>query len=286
VGVVEYVTDSTLNLDARLVDRSALSQKIFGILNITEDSFFDGGLYLEKRKMEERAKDLVEQGAGVLDLGAASSHPEARRVSASEEIARLQPAIAFCKTLEVKISVDSSLSEVQLYAIEQGVDFLNDVTGFSEPAIYEKLAASGCKLIVMHSVGKTKIAADAILDCIIDFFHRRLGALTTAGVKRDNIILDTGMGFFLSPDPNISFQVLQNLKQIKRIFQLPLLLGVSRKSFIQKSLQKPAAQISAAGAYLETLLLSQGADYIRTHSPQFLHDFALMKEKINSTSDV
>ncbi len=264
-----------------------LSQKIFGVLNLTEDSFFDGACYFNKEKAIKQGLKLIAQGAGVLDIGAASSHPTSKRVTAQQEIKRLEWVLGFFKKTKIKISIDSCLPEVQLYAIRQGVDFLNDICGFSHPEIYEKLAASSCKLVLMHSVQRASKADRRIASCDIvaqiqDFFGSRLEVLTKAGIARERIILDTGLGFFLSLDPEISFEVLQNIQQLKRAFQLPLLLGVSRKSFLQKTLQKTASEVGAAGAYLETLLFDQGVDYIRTHSPEFLHNFLLLKQKIKA----
>lgn len=264
----------------------SLAQKIFGILNITEDSFFDGGKYFSAKIACEKAKQLIAQGAGVLDLGAAASHPDSKNVSAQQEITRLKPLIKYCKNQRVKISIDSCLSEVQNYAMEQEVDFLNDITGFSDSSIYEKIANHSCKIIVMHSsqraakADKKKYSLD-IFPQIIDFFGERITTLIAAGIDRNRIILDTGMGFFLSSDPQVSFYVLKNIDTIQRVFELPLLLGVSRKSFLQKTIQKSANEIGACGAYLEDLLLKRGVNYIRTHSPHYLQEFALLKKKIS-----
>lgn len=271
---------------------TTLAQKIFGVLNTTEDSFFDGGKYLAPQKAITRAKELLLEGAGVLDLGAASSHPDAKDITAAEEITRIKPVLDFCKKKKIKISIDSCLADVQVYAIAQEVDFLNDVTGFSNPSIYDKIAAHSCKLILMHAVqgsakadkkerfSSAQLEKENILPQIIDFFGKRILQLTQAGIARNRIILDTGMGFFLSPNPEISFEVLQKISEIKKNFQLPLLLGLSRKSFLQKTLQKNVEEVGAYGAYLETLLLEKNVDYIRTHSPEFLQNFALLRQKI------
>ena len=271
---------------------AVLAQKIFGILNITEDSFFDGGKYLAPQKAITKAKDLLLEGAGILDIGAASSHPDAKQITATEEITRIKPVLDFCKKKNIKVSIDSCLTDVQTYAIKQEVDFLNDITGFCHPSIYDKIANHSCKLILMHSVQhaakadknerfpNTQLGVENILQQIIDFFGKRILQLTQAGITRNRIILDTGMGFFLSPNPKISFGVLQKISEIKKIFQLPVLLGLSRKSFLQKTVQKNVEEVGVYGAYLETLFLAKGIDYIRTHSPEFLQKFALLKQKI------
>ena len=128
------------------------SQKIFGVLNITEDSFFDGKKYLNSKKAIQQAHLLKEQGADIIDVGAASSHPDSIDVSPEIEIKRLSKVIPILKKEGFLLSVDSFQPEVQLFAMEQGVDFLNDVAGFANPEIYSTLAKESCDLIVMHSI--------------------------------------------------------------------------------------------------------------------------------------
>ena len=130
------------------------SPKIFGILNITEDSFFDGNLYLEEEKAIKQAQLLKKEGAWAIDIGAASSHPDAKKVDPAIEINRLKTIIPFLKKQNFRISVDSCQPEVQLYAMKEDVHFLNDIRGFGEPAIYDELAKSTCGLILMHSIQK------------------------------------------------------------------------------------------------------------------------------------
>ena len=126
--------------------------KIFGIVNITTDSFSDGGLYLETEKAIEHALQLVADGADTIDLGAASSNPDTTEVSVEEEITRLKPVIKALKEKGVSISVDTFKPEVQRFCIDQGVDYINDIQGFPYPEIYSDLAKSDCKLVLMHSV--------------------------------------------------------------------------------------------------------------------------------------
>ena len=259
-------------------------KKIVGILNISEDSFFDGGKFLALEKAKEQTKKLIKTGADIIDIGAASSHPDAKKVSAKEEIKRIKPLIDFCKKEKFKISIDSYQKETQIFALEEKVDYLNDITGFADKSIHSKIAESECQLILMHSLqqgkaDKRKQKGD-IIQQIIDFFGDRITDLIQAGIKRNRIILDTGMGFFLGSVAETSFKVLQKIQVIKRIFQLPLLLGVSRKSFLQKTLKKDADSIGASGAYLEMLFLQENVDYIRTHSPEFLQDFFQIQKKL------
>ena len=154
------------------------SKKIFGVLNITEDSFFDGKKYLDPEKAIQQAHLLKEQGADIIDIGAASSHPDSKSVS-SKTVNRLSKIIPCLKKAGFSLSVDSFQPEVQLFAMEQGVDFLNDVAGFANPEIYKTLAKNSCRLIVMHSIqrkGKAdrrNASYDTIMDKLLEFFTSR-----------------------------------------------------------------------------------------------------------------
>ena len=241
--------------------------KILGILNITTDSFSDGGRYLEPGAALFHAQAMAQSGADIIDIGAASSHPDAAPVPPDLEIARLASVIAPLHDMGASLSIDSFVPEVQAYALEQGVDYLNDIHGFAEPALYPVLARARAQLIVMHAVQTHGIATridvppEEIMGRIIAFFDSRLAALTKAGITEDRLILDPGMGFFLGTNPQTSLTVLQHLPELASAFGLPVLVSVSRKSFL-KAL--PGAD---AGLGAEMFAVAQGAHYIRTHEP-------------------
>lgn len=251
---------------------------IFGILNITEDSFSDGGRYLAPDAALARARELVREGADVLDIGAASSNPDAKAVAPDIEIARLAPVVAALKREGTALSIDTFSPDVQRWALAQGVDYLNDIQGFSDPALYPALAASDAKLIVMHSVqerGKATrvdVPAAEIFDRMRCFFEARISALTQAGVARDRLILDPGMGFFLGSNPQASLTVLRRLGDLKNCFGLPLLVSVSRKSFIRALAGRTAQEAGPGSLAAEIFAIHQGADHIRTHAPAALKD--------------
>lgn len=250
--------------------------KILGIVNITPDSFSDGGKYLDPEKAIAHGKKLLQEGADILDLGAASSHPDAAKVSAEEELARLKPVVAELKRAGASLSLDSFSSPVQLYGLEAGVDYLNDVSGFMDEAIYPDLAAADCSLIVMHSIQKAQATREAapkdIFNLVCQFFDKRLNALVKAGVSESRLIIDCGWGFFLGNSPEPSIEMLSRLGELKQKYNLPVLASVSRKSFLRSLTGKKLDEIQPATLAAELLAQAQGADYIRTHEPSPLQD--------------
>jgi dihydropteroate synthase type 2 len=252
--------------------------KIFGIVNITEDSFSDGARYLAPEAAIAHAQKLARNGAEVIDLGAASSNPDAKPVSPEAEIARLAPVIRALKGDAAKISIDTFSPQVQRWALAQGVDYLNDIQGFPEPELYPLLAASDVNLVVMHSVQergpatRVKVPAETLMSRILSFFEGRIAALTQAGVDRSRLILDPGMGLFLGTDRNGSFTVLRGIPELRHAFGLPILISVSRKSFLRRLTGRGKEEIGAATLAAELFAVLQGANYIRTHEPAPLKD--------------
>jgi dihydropteroate synthase type 2 len=257
--------------------------KTFGIVNITEDSFSDGGRYLLAEAAIAHARELS-RDADVIDLGAASSNPDAKSVPPDVEIARLAPVVEALRKDGRSLSIDSYVPQVQRWALAQGADYLNDIQGFPDEALYRELAVSSAKLIVMHSVqerGKATrvdVPPSEILDRVRRFFDARLAALTKAGIARDRLILDPGMGFFLGSDPETSFTVLRALAELRREFALPVLISVSRKSFLRRAAGVEAADAGPASLAAELFAALKGADFIRTHDPRALKGaFAIWK---------
>jgi len=252
--------------------------KIFGIVNVTEDSFSDGGRYLSPDAAIAHARKLASDGAEVIDLGAASSNPDAAPVAAETEIARLAPVVDALKREGVAISVDTFAPEVQRWALAKEVEHINDIQGFPDARMYPALADSSAKLIVMHSIQgrgpatRIKVPPETLMDRIIAFFERRLVALAQAGVERSRLILDPGMGLFLGSDKDASFTVLRSIPQLKRAFGLPLLVSVSRKSFLRRLTGRAPLESGPASLAAELFAVLRGADYIRTHEPGPLKD--------------
>lgn len=254
-----------------------LAPQIFGIVNITSDSFSDGGAYLAPDAAIAHARKLIADGADVIDLGPASSNPDAAPVSAATEIARIAPVLDALMAEKISVSLDSYRQETQRYALQRGVEYLNDIRGFPEHMIYPALAASEAKLIVMHAIqdgqaDRREAPEGDILDHITRFFEARIAALTSAGIARERIILDPGMGFFLGSSPEPSLAVLARFDELKARFDLPVFISVSRKSFLRKLTNRGANEAGAATLAAEIAISLAGVDFIRTHEPAPLRD--------------
>jgi dihydropteroate synthase type 2 len=252
---------------------------IFGILNLTADSFSDGGLYLEPERALAHARRLVRDGADVIDLGPASSHPQAAQVDAATEIARLTPVMDELSREGIAISVDSWREETQRFALARGVAWLNDVRGFPDPALHAELAQARCRLVVMHSVPR---AASASWELMLAFFEQRLDALLRAGIAESRIVLDPGMGLFLSERPEPSLEVLRRLPELRRRFGREVLVSVSRKSFLGTLTGRPVQERGAATLAAELHAAAQGVDWIRTHDVRALRDALRIRQALAS----
>jgi len=252
--------------------------KILGILNITADSFSDGGKYLEAGAALFHAQAMAQSGADIIDIGAAASNPDTQAVATEVEIARLAAVVPALAQKGLALSIDSFSAEAQRWALGQGVAYLNDIHGFGDAALYPALAASNARLIVMHMVQakgvavRTDVPPAEIFDRVTAFFDARIAALEKAGIARDRLILDPGMGQFVGTDAENSLILLRRLPEFKARYGLPLLVSVSRKGFLRKLVNRPAAEAGAASLAAELFAHGQGADYIRTHAPGALVD--------------
>ncbi len=255
------------------------SPRLIAIVNITDDSFSDGGRYLDQHAAISHADSLLEAGADVVDLGAIASNPDSIRIPVDVEVERLAPVISHLQARGALVSVDTFRPEVQAYALQRGVAFLNDIHGFPHATMYPALAAASCRLIAMHSLhGPNHITRDDIpvpdvVDTIIRFFEKRLADLERAGIARRRMIVDPGMGFFLGSNPLASFAALAGIDRIKSALDLPLLVSVSRKSFLRHITgRSDATQAGPATLAAEIYAALGGADFIRTHDVAALTD--------------
>jgi dihydropteroate synthase type 2 len=252
--------------------------RVVGIVNITEDSFSDGGRYLTPREALAHARRLRADGADIIELGPAASHPDSKPVAAAEEQRRLAPVLEQLTADGIPVSVDSFQPETQRFAISGGAAYLNDIQGFRHPGLYGTLAASGCRLVVMHSLQRTSPATRVVTDPAAiwagasRFFTGRLAVLQTAGICRDRLIIDPGLGYFLGSNPEPSLTALAGIRELKARFGVPVLVCPSRKSFLRTLTGKDAAHAGPATLAAETFAAWQGADYIRTHDVAALCD--------------
>nr|WP_011453052.1 sulfonamide-resistant dihydropteroate synthase Sul2 [Bibersteinia trehalosi]CAJ65908.1 type 2 dihydropteroate synthase [Bibersteinia trehalosi] len=265
---------------------------IFGIVNITSDSFSDGGRYLAPDAAIAQARKLMAEGADVIDLGPASSNPDAAPVSSDTEIARIAPVLDALKADGIPVSLDSYQPATQAYALSRGVAYLNDIRGFPDAAFYPQLAKSSAKLVVMHSVqdGQARSARGhplaTFMDHIAAFFDARIAALTGAGIKRNRLVLDPGMGFFLGAAPETSLSVLARFDELRLRFDLPVLLSVSRKSFLRALTGRGPGDVGAATLAAELAAAAGGADFIRTHEPRPLRDGLAVLAALKETARI
>ncbi|GIX43161.1 MAG: dihydropteroate synthase [Leptospiraceae bacterium] len=249
-----------------------------GILNITEDSFSDGGEYLSIEKAKNQLINLS-QYSDVIDIGAISSNPMGKDVSIEEEIKRLKPIIEFAIENNIPISIDTWRYETQKFCLNYQIKYLNDINGFPNSDLYPLLRDHEVKLIVMHQISSGRAQMDQEVDhnqifySIINFFDDRLNALIQAGISKERILIDPGMGFFLGNNYLNSFCVINMIPELKKRYGLPVYVSVSRKSFLGKvaNIENPKERNYVTLA-CEIALILKGVDWIRTHNPKAIKD--------------
>jgi dihydropteroate synthase type 2 len=193
-------------------------------------------------------------------------------------MSRIAPVLEQLAADGIPVSVDSFRRETLRFAITAGAVYLNDIHGFGDPGLYPALAASQCRLVIMHAVQAagtaTEVATDpaVVWDGICRFFTRRLAALQAAGIGRDRLIIDPGLGYFLSSTPGPSLTALAGIRELKDTFGLPVLVSPSRKSFLRALTGRDVAQSGPATLASEIFAAWQGADYIRTHDVTAVRD--------------
>jgi len=237
---------------------------VMGVLNVTPDSFSDGGAFIAPEQALARARAMVAAGVDIIDIGAESTRPYtgAKAVTAEEELARLKPVLASVVALGVPVSIDSMKAEVVAFALDQGAAIANDVWGLQRDAAMAPLiAAKGVPVIVMHNRDSVDPAIDIVAD-MKAFFLRSLDTAAKAGLARDKIVLDPGIGFGKTAEQSMT--ALARLRELD-IFGLPILVGASRKRFIASvSPSEPKERL--AGSIAAHLIAAQrGARIIRTH---------------------
>jgi dihydropteroate synthase len=238
--------------------------KIVGILNVTPDSFFDGGRHLALESALYQASQMVAEGAAAIDIGGQSTRPGYSEVSIEQEIARVVPVIeALSSRLGVPLSIDTYKPAVARAAIKAGADIINDVHGFHRnPELAEIAAGQGCGVILMHNEVSFTATRGATMERITAFLGRSLDIAVSAGVPRERIILDPGIGFAKTHEQNL--EILACLGELK-ILGCPLLLGASRKSVVGNVLSVPPEERLEGTLTTTALAVWQGVEFIRAH---------------------
>lgn len=237
---------------------------IMGVLNVTPDSFSDGGRFLAPASAIARAEDMAREGAEILDIGAESTRPYggAQPVDAAEEIARLAPILSDVVKIGPPVSIDTMKASVAAFALERGAAIVNDVWGLQrDPDMARRVAESGATIVVMHNRERADPAIDIIAD-IEAFFARSLDIAARAGVRPSRIILDPGVGFGKTPAQSVA--ALARLAELKR-FGLPLLVGASRKRFIDTISPAPPERRLAGSIAAHLAAAEAGAAIVRAH---------------------
>jgi dihydropteroate synthase len=248
-------------LSALLAQRRPL---VMGILNVTPDSFSDGGQFLEPATAIAHAGEMAAQGADILDIGAESTRPYggAKPVSADDEMARLAPVLPAAVKLGLPISIDTIKALIAAWALDQGATIVNDVWGLQrDPDMAPLVAARGVPVIVMHNRDEADAGIDIVAD-VIAFFARSLEIAERAGIAREQIVLDPGIGFGKTPEQSII--CIARLAEFKR-FGLPLLVGASRKRFINSVAPSPPDQRIGGSIASHLWAIENGAAIIRVH---------------------
>lgn len=241
---------------------------VMGILNVTPDSFSDGGRFAAIESACDHADQLVQQGAGIIDIGGESTRPGAAEVSLDEELCRVIPLVEYvARTHDVWVSVDTSKAEVMREAALAGAHLINDVRALQEPGALAAAAASGLPVCLMHMQGQPRTMQhspqyDNLIDDVCSFFEHRIAACVDAGIPQAQIILDPGFGFGKTLAHN--YELLARFAAFER-FGLPLLAGLSRKSMLGNLLGRDATSRLAGSLAGAMLAAQQGANIIRVH---------------------
>lgn len=259
-------------------------QKVMGIVNVTPDSFSDGGLFLSQNNAFKHAKQLIAEGADIIDIGGESTRPGAEPVSVQEELDRVIPLVEKIRAeFSVSISVDTSKSLVMSEAIAAGVDIINDVTALTgEGSITAVAASNTVKVCLMHMQGEPRIMQknpkyDNVIEDIKAFLLMRTQACVNAGIASNRIIIDPGFGFGKTVVHNLL--LMKNLQVFSQL-GYPVLVGISRKSFIGNILNKQVTERLYGSLALAVLAVSKGANIIRTHDVAATVDALKMTDSV------
>ena len=267
------------------------TSRLMGILNVTPDSFSDGGNFLDFEQAVDHAIEMHETGADIIDIGGESTRPGAPEVSLKEEIKRVIPVLLDIKSIrpEIVVSIDTTKGELAEIALKEGADIINDISGLQNDPKIAKLAAKyNAGLILMHTRGtpatmKSLNNYDNLICEVRDFLDNAAEKAISAGVPRENIILDPGIGF--AKDSAQSIQIMQEIVKIAES-GYPILVGPSRKSFIGEVLNEPNPTDRIWGtAGAVAWLVMKKVDFIRVHDVKEMHDVIAVIARLSDNPD-
>lgn len=266
ISNLESTNFTTMNCRGQLIDLS--KPKVMGILNLTPDSFSDGGKFNDEKKALLHVEKMISEGATIVDIGAQSTRPNAQRVNSKEEIARIGNTISKINKEfpEILISLDTFYSETVQFGYEEGIDLVNDISGgMYDDTMYQTVSETGLPYVLMHvnptyDVMHEKLIDDDIILEINYYFSEKIQQLRSFGIK--DIILDPGFGFGKTVEQN--HQMINEFEVIN-FGQYPILVGISRKSFIYKPLGKSPLEIKKETQKLHFKVLQKGAKILRVH---------------------
>ncbi len=241
---------------------------VMGILNVTPDSFSDGGRYDSVPAAISRAEVMIREGVDIIDIGAESSRPGAGAVSLQEELDRIMPVIEALRDCGRPLSVDTYKPEVMTAVLASGVDMINDICGFSREESLNAVASYDCGLCVMHMQGEPGTMQDNprygdVVAEVSDFLARQVASLLSVGVAHNRICIDPGFGFGKTLDDNLT--LLRQLDRVGERLDLPVLAGLSRKSVVGALTGKPVGERLAGNLAIALSAVSHGACIVRVH---------------------
>ncbi|WP_452228226.1 MULTISPECIES: dihydropteroate synthase [unclassified Lacinutrix] len=272
----------TINCKGKLIDLA--TPKVMGILNLTPDSFYDGGKYKNKGEILSQVEIMINNGATFIDIGAYSSRPNATHISEAEELKRLLPIIALLmeEFPEIIISIDTFRSEVAKQSITAGAALINDISaGKLDKDMLQTVANLQVPYIMMHMKGTPQTMKEQtdykhIMKDLIFYFSERVSEAKKRGIK--DIIIDPGFGFAKNTPQN--FEVLKHLELLK-ILEFPILAGISRKSMIYKTLENTAQEALNGTTVLNTIALQKGANILRVHDVKEAIETIKLTDQLN-----
>jgi dihydropteroate synthase len=241
---------------------------VMGVLNITPDSFSDGGRFADSAAAIRHAQRMVEEGAGIIDIGGESTRPGASPADLAQELGRVIPTIeALRRVSDVFISVDTSKPEVMRAAVAAGADIINDVRALAEPGALEAAAASGAGICLMHMLGEPRTMQDApqyenVVEDVSSFLAARMRACREAGVELARLTIDPGFGFGKRTADNLA--LLKNLSSLESL-GVPIAVGLSRKSMLAKLTGRAVDERLAGSVSLAAIAVLHGARIVRAH---------------------